>query len=273
MFWKKLKKKKVLQALKIACISTYKINTCTSHHHHNNFTERLSHTRYGALRFICNFSLGIYNKLRREVLKLFSSFYRHEKIIITDSVGMSLSKLWEMVKDREACCTAVHGVTKSPARLSNWTNKYTHIYVYICIHIWASLVAQMVKNLLAMQDTWVWSLGEEDPLEKGMATYSSIVAWRIPQTEEPGWLQSMGSRRVGHGWAINTFTSLSHTYISRKNSYTLLPFEENQQCDACFSSKFSIYFFQCNWYLFIFSFLSFLALYCVCILDLSNVLQ
>ena len=153
------------------------------------------------------------------------------------------------------------------------TNKYTHIYVYICIHIWASLVAQVVKNLPAMQDTWVWSLCEEDPLEKGMATYSSIVAWRIPQAEEPGWLQAMGSQRVGHGWVTDTFTSLSHTYIDRKNSYTLLPFKENQQCDACFSSKFSIYFFQCNWYLFIFSCLSFLALYCVCILDLSNVLQ
>ena len=55
---------------------------------------------------------------------------------------------------------------------------------------WASLVAQMVKNLLAMQDTWVQSLGQEDSLEKGMATYSSILAWRIPRTEEPGRLHS-----------------------------------------------------------------------------------
>jgi len=51
---------------------------------------------------------------------------------------------------------------------------------------WASLLAQIVKNLPAMQDTWVRSLGQEDPLEKGMATHSSILAWRIPQTEEPG---------------------------------------------------------------------------------------
>ena len=52
--------------------------------------------------------------------------------------------------------------------------------------LWASLVAQMVKNLPAMQETWVWSLSREDPLEKGMATHSNILSWRIPWTEEPG---------------------------------------------------------------------------------------
>ena len=56
----------------------------------------------------------------------------------------------------------------------------------------------MVKNQPAMQETWVLTLGQEDPLEKGMATYSSILAWRIPQTKEPGGLQSMGSQRTGH---------------------------------------------------------------------------
>ena len=56
----------------------------------------------------------------------------------------------------------------------------------------------MVKNLLAMQETRVRSLGREDPLEKGMATHSSILAWRIPWAEEPCGLQSMGSQRVGH---------------------------------------------------------------------------
>ena len=60
----------------------------------------------------------------------------------------------------------------------------------------ASLVAQMVKNLPAMQETWVRSLDCEDPLKKGMATHSSILAWRIPWTEEPGGLQSMGSQRA-----------------------------------------------------------------------------
>ena len=61
-----------------------------------------------------------------------------------------------------------------------------------------SLVAQRVKNLPVVQETWVQSLGWEDPLEKGMATRSSTLAQRIPWTEEPGRLQSMGSQRVGH---------------------------------------------------------------------------
>ena len=62
----------------------------------------------------------------------------------------------------------------------------------------ASLVAQTVKRLLAVWETWVQSLGWEDPLEKETATHSSTLAWRIPWTEEPGGLQSMGSQRVGH---------------------------------------------------------------------------
>ena len=56
----------------------------------------------------------------------------------------------------------------------------------------------MVKSLPAMLETWVQSLGREDPLEKGMAAHSSILAWRMPWTEEPGGLQSIGSQRVGH---------------------------------------------------------------------------
>ena len=62
----------------------------------------------------------------------------------------------------------------------------------------ASLVAQLVKNLPAVQETWIQSLGWEDPLEKEMATHSSILAWRIPWMEEPGRLQSAGLQRVGH---------------------------------------------------------------------------
>ena len=64
----------------------------------------------------------------------------------------------------------------------------------------------MIKNLLAMQETWVPSLGWEDSLEKGMAIHSSILAWRIPWTEEPGGLQSLGSLRVRHNWATNTLS-------------------------------------------------------------------
>ena len=60
------------------------------------------------------------------------------------------------------------------------------------------LVAHTVKNLPVMQETWVLSLGQEDPLEKEMATHSSTLAWKIPCTEEPGRLQSMGSQTAGH---------------------------------------------------------------------------
>ena len=68
----------------------------------------------------------------------------------------------------------------------------------------ASLIAQIVKNPPVTQETWVRSLGGEDPLKKGMASHSSILTWRIPWTEEPGGLQMMGSQRVGHDGATNT---------------------------------------------------------------------
>ena len=69
--------------------------------------------------------------------------------------------------------------------------------------------SSLVKNLPAMQETQVPSLGWEDPLEKGMATHSSILAWRSPWAEKPGGLQFMGSQRVRHNWATNTYI---HTY-------------------------------------------------------------
>ena len=72
-------------------------------------------------------------------------------------------------------------------------------------HIWASLVAQMVKHLPTMWDTWVQTRGWEDLLEKERATHSSTLVWKIPWMEEPGRLQSMGLQRVGHNWV----TSLS----------------------------------------------------------------
>ena len=59
-------------------------------------------------------------------------------------------------------------------------------------------MAQVVKNPSAMQEIQVYSLGQEDPLEKSMATHSSILAWEIPWTEEPGWIPSMGLQRIGH---------------------------------------------------------------------------
>ena len=65
-----------------------------------------------------------------------------------------------------------------------------------CTHL-----AQRVKRLPAMRETWIRSLGRKDPLEKELATHSSILAWRTPQMEEPGRLQSTGSHRVGHDWS------------------------------------------------------------------------
>ena len=74
----------------------------------------------------------------------------------------------------------------------------------------ASLGAQTVKNLPAMQEMWVQSLGRKDPLEKGMAMHSSILAWRIPWAEEPGRLQCMGSQRAGHDWVTNIHSRNLH---------------------------------------------------------------
>ena len=85
------------------------------------------------------------------------------------------------------------------------TNHHPHCYqlqqtfIYVGnTNIGASLVAQMVKNPLAMWETWVGSLGWEDLLEEGMAIHSSILAWRIPWTDEPGRLQFLGLQRVRH---------------------------------------------------------------------------
>ena len=72
------------------------------------------------------------------------------------------------------------------------------IYLSISLVNLASQVAQLIKKLPATQETQVQSLHQEDPLEKGMATHSSILAWKIPWTEGPGGLQSMGSQRVRH---------------------------------------------------------------------------
>ena len=82
-------------------------------------------------------------------------------------------------------------------------------------------MAQTVKNSPALQETGVWSLGWEDPLEKGMATHSSILAWRIPWTEDPSGLQSMGSQRVGHNWVPNTHTR-THTHTHTHHHWIVL---------------------------------------------------
>ena len=96
-----------------------------------------------------------------------------------------------------------------PTQELNWNllhcRQIPYQLIYQESHVYV-LVTQTVKTLPAMRETWVWSLGQEDPLEKGMATHSSILAWEIPWTEGPGGLQSMGSQRVGDDWATNSFT-------------------------------------------------------------------
>ena len=86
-----------------------------------------------------------------------------------------------------------------------------------------------------MPETWVLSLVWEDPLEKGMATHSSILAWRFPWTEKPGGLQSMGWQRVGHGWATNTFTSKEVIFKLRyflKSGEKSISVKGNSMCEV-----------------------------------------
>ena len=96
---------------------------------------------------------------------------------------------------------------------------------YSWLYIWASLVAQMVKNLSAMQETQVPSLGWKDPLEKEMATRSSILAWRIPWTEESGGLQSMGLQRVGYDWYFHFYLVI---YKEIDNRHLIKPSNNSQ---------------------------------------------
>ena len=103
------------------------------------------------------------------------------------------------------------------------------------------MVAQMVKHLPVMQETWVWSLGWEDHLEKVMATHSSTIAWEIPWTEKPGGLQSTGLQNIGYSWVTNTFKyswiqlSDQHFQISPCPSLTSIAARwgvETQPCKA-----------------------------------------
>ena len=118
---------------------------------------------------------------------------------------------------KESACNAgdpslIPGLGRSAGEETGYTLQYS----------WASLVAQTVKNLPAIRKTWVQSLGWEDPLEKEMATHSSILAWRIPWTEEPGRLQSTGSQRIGHDWMTFTAPLENDLEISYKTNIHLL---------------------------------------------------
>ena len=87
------------------------------------------------------------------------------------------------------------------------------------------LVTQTVKNLLAMQETWIQSLGQEDPLEEGMAIHFSNLAWRMPRTEQTGRLQSMGSQRVRNNWATIISTRSSHISLHMSTQCSFMCWE------------------------------------------------
>ena len=123
--------------------------------------------------------------------------YSHEQSSFTNTCGKWPSHLWQRNISATLC---------------------SHKKMY-----GVSLLAQTVKNLPAVQERAGWSLGQEDTLEKGMVIHSSILAWRIPWTEEPGRLQSMGSLRVRHDWATNTFKKMC-TLVSSTSKKLLLPF-------------------------------------------------
>ena len=100
-----------------------------------------------------------------------------------------------------------------------------------------TLVVQMVKNLPATWETWVESLGGEDPLEKGMATHSSVLAWRVPWTEQPGRLQSIGSQRVGttERLTLSTKTFANQPYFNLKSMCVRVYYTRKDS--AIFSTK------------------------------------
>ena len=116
----------------------------------------------------------------------------------------------QLVKKKKAACNAedpgsIPGSGSSPEEGIGHPLQYP----------WASLVTQTIKNSPGMWETWVRSLGWEDPLEEGMATHSSILSWRIPWTEEPGGLQSMGSQKTDQ---LRTWT-----YLLFRDHLNLLP--------------------------------------------------
>ena len=194
---------------------------------------------------------------------------------ITNATDMNLGKLWEMVRDREACCVTVHGVTKSRTRLSDWTELMFrisfYIWGYLCSIIFLPLLLRIChfphnQNEEACLQVSSLFIGEgngtplqysclENPmdggawwaavhrvaksqtrlsdftltfhfhaLEKEMATHSSVLAWRIPGTGQPGGLPSMGLHRVGHDWIDLAESVYSPRYV--KNSVLLTSQEE-----------------------------------------------
>ena len=134
----------------------------------------------------------------RFILNLFMFFHFHWP---TSAHTKWLTSLCMSLPGKESTCNA-----GDPGSVSGSGSSLDKGIGYPLQYSWASLVVQTVKNLPAVQETWVQSLDWEDPLKKGMATHCSILAWRIPWAEEPGGLQHIGSQRVRHHRASNTIT-------------------------------------------------------------------
>ena len=100
-------------------------------------------------------------------------------------------------------------------------------------------MVQTVKNPSTVQETWIRFLGQEEPLEKGMATHSSIIAWRIPWTEKPGGLQPMGLQKVGHDWATDIINNHHMTWLNECSMSILQVRTQGgwMTCDSCIGSR------------------------------------
>ena len=174
--------------------------------------------------FCCHASLLVRSQLPSQGSNLGPQQWKH--FVVTGLAGNSHCCSFLKMKSFYSKCPALCCLTCTISScqwyliiisltcISNWPLCQCHkvnfntSFLILFRSIIASLVAQMVKSPPAMQEPWVQSLGWEDPLEKGMLTHSSILAWRIPWTEEPSRLQSMESQRVEHNWATNTFIAL-----------------------------------------------------------------
>ena len=136
---------------------------------------------------------------------IYSSLLHFQNSLVAQMVNMSVCFTLSVISDP----LLPHGLYQNLLCMWNSPGKNTGMGCHFLL--------QMVKNLPAIWETWVWSLGPEDSLEKEVATHSSILAWKIPRTEEPSGLQSTGSQRVGHDWA----TSLSLQFHRKKSQFPL----------------------------------------------------
>ena len=120
--------------------------------------------------------------------------WRRDRLLTPVSLGFPFGSAGKESACNSGDLDSIPGLGRSPGEGKGYPLQYSS----------ASLVAQLVKNLPAIRETWVQSLGREDRLEKEMATHSSILAWKIPWMEEPGGLLSMGLQRVRHDQVIFT---------------------------------------------------------------------